>query len=140
MFRSRLFILIMVAIIAAMVVFYSASVRETAAPADISAESFSSVLQEKIKEKQNGQALASEKDEQPMDEVISSAAASYGVGVAVTGTTWQKAEVSVLQGEPEQLVDWLSDLDVLHGIRIQNLHLLSDSGQEFVIDRLVLVR
>ena len=140
MFRLRLFILIMVAIIAAVVVFYSASVRETAAPSEINAKSFNSVLQKKIKEKQNSKALVSERDERPMDEVISNAAASYGVNVTVTGATWQKAEVSVLQGGAEQLVDWLADLDVLHGIRIQNLHLLSDSGQEFVIDRLVLVR
>ena len=113
---------------------------DTVSPSAINAESFNNVLLERIDQKQQDHAVLSESYDEPLGELISRQADRYGVGVVITKSNWQKADVSVFQGEPEQLVEWLSELAAMNGIRIQNLHLLSDSGQPFMVDRLVLVR
>lgn len=138
--RSRLIILVLAAVAVFIFFFYSTSVEETAPHSAINTESFNNALQEQINAKQQTHSILSESYDEPLNELISRQAASYGVGVVITKSNWQKAEVSVLQGEPEQLVEWLSELAVVNGIRIQSLHLLSDSSQPFTIDHLVLVR
>lgn len=138
--RSRLIILVLAAVAVFIFFFYSTSVKETAPHPAINAESFNNALQEQINTKQQTLSVLSESYDEPLDELISRQAASYGVGVAITKSNWQKAEVSVLQGDPEQLVEWLSELAVVNGVQIQSLHLLSDSSQPFTIDHLVLVR
>ena len=138
--RSRFTILILAALAVFIVFFYSSSVKETVPHAEISAESFDQILKERITLKQQEHAILAESYDEPLGELISYQAASYGVGVAIVDSNWQKAEVTVLQGEPEQLIEWLSELAVVNGVRIQSLHLLSDSGQPFTIDHLVLVR
>ena len=138
--RSRLIILILAAVAVFIFFFYSSPVTDTVSPSAINAESFNNVLLERIDQKQQDHAVLSESYDEPLGELISRQADRYGVGVVITKSNWQKADVSVLQGEPEQLVEWLSELAAMNGIRIQNLHLLSDSGQPFMVDRLVLVR
>ena len=138
--RSRLIILILAAVAVFIFFFYSSPVTDTVSPSAISAESFNDVLLERINKKQQEYAVLSESYDEPLGELISRQADRYGVGVAITNSNWQKADVSVLQGDPEQLVEWLSELAAVNGIRIQSLHLLSDSSQPFMVDRLVLVR
>ena len=138
--RSRLIILVLAALAVFIFFFYSSPVTDTVSPSAISSESFNNVLQARINKKQQGQVVLSESYDEPLGELISRQADRYGVSVAITKSNWQKADVSVLQGEPEQLIEWLSELAAVNGIRIQNLHLLSDSGQPFMVDRLVLVR
>ncbi|AMO58274.1 hypothetical protein GZ77_21335 [Endozoicomonas montiporae] len=138
--RSRFIVLILAAVAVFVVFFYSSSVRETVPRTAINAESFNSVLQERIEQKQQEHSILAESYDEPLSDLISRQAASFGVSIAIPESSWQKAEVSVLQGEPEQLVDWLSELATVYGIRIQSLHLLSDSSHPFSIDHLVLVR
>lgn len=134
-----LFILAIVAL-AVMVFLYSASVKEKGQAVVINAESFSEILQDQITQKSLVSALDYNAYEYPLDELVVAQAESFGMGVAVISATWQKVEINVLQGDAGQSVDWLSDLAVIYGVRVQSLHILSDSAQAFSIDKLVLVR
>ena len=139
-FRSRRLVLLFAIVLAVLSLIYWTPFKNDVPTPEIRAETFNQVLQERAKEKATVLRLDPSSYEQPMVDLIISQAQQYGIVVEINASNWQKADIHIVQGDPELLVEWLSDLDVLYGIRIQNLHVLSINPHEFAIDRLVVVR